>query len=46
MDHRSEVREFLRSRRARISPENANLIRGGSQRVPGLRRERSRCSPA
>ncbi len=37
---RSEVREFLSSRRARISPEQAGLpIYGGNRRVPGLRRE-------
>lgn len=39
MDQRNEVREFLRTRRARISPEQANLIGGGNRRVPGLRRE-------
>lgn len=31
--------EFLRSRRDRMSPENAGLIGGGRRRVPGLRRE-------
>ena len=36
----SEVREFLKSRRARITPEMAGLpIYGGLRRVPGLRRE-------
>jgi len=39
MDHRSEVQEFLRTRRARITPEKANLIGGRNRRVPGLRRE-------
>lgn len=39
MDHRSEVREFLRTRRARVSPEAAGLIGGSRRRVPGLRRE-------
>jgi transcriptional regulator with XRE-family HTH domain len=39
MDHRSEVREFLRTRRARLTPEQANIIGGGNRRVPGLRRE-------
>jgi transcriptional regulator with XRE-family HTH domain len=39
MDHRSEVREFLRTRRAKVSPAQANLIPGGNRRVPGLRRE-------
>lgn len=39
MDNRSEVRDFLASRRARISPEQAGLpISGGNRRVPGLRR--------
>jgi transcriptional regulator with XRE-family HTH domain len=39
MDNRSEVREFLASRRARISPEKAGLpASGGNRRVPGLRR--------
>jgi transcriptional regulator with XRE-family HTH domain len=36
---RSEIREFLTSRRARITPEEAGLISYGSRRVPGLRRE-------
>ncbi|WP_328582120.1 helix-turn-helix transcriptional regulator [Streptomyces sp. NBC_00370] len=36
----SELREFLRSRRARITPEEAGLPpQPGSRRVPGLRRE-------
>ena len=39
MDHRSEVQEFLRTRRARLTPERANLIGGSNRRVPGLRRE-------
>ena len=40
MDNRSEVREFLTSRRARIKPEQAGLpAYGGNRRVPGLRRE-------
>jgi transcriptional regulator with XRE-family HTH domain len=39
MDNRSEVREFLASRRARINPEQAGLpVYGGNRRVPGLRR--------
>jgi transcriptional regulator with XRE-family HTH domain len=37
---RSEVREFLSSRRARITPEQAGLpAYGGNRRVKGLRRE-------
>ncbi|WP_158847552.1 helix-turn-helix transcriptional regulator [Saccharothrix deserti] len=38
MDNRKEVREFLVSRRAKISPEQAGLPAGGNRRVPGLRR--------
>jgi transcriptional regulator with XRE-family HTH domain len=35
-----EIREFLASRRARITPEQAGLpAYGGKRRVPGLRRE-------
>jgi transcriptional regulator with XRE-family HTH domain len=37
---RAEIREFLSSRRARISPEEAGLPSyGGNRRVKGLRRE-------
>ncbi|MCF6475894.1 helix-turn-helix domain-containing protein [Nonomuraea sp. MG754425] len=40
LDHRAEVREFLSSRRARITPEQAGLpAYGGHRRVQGLRRE-------
>ncbi|MFI7130712.1 helix-turn-helix transcriptional regulator [Nonomuraea sp. NPDC050153] len=40
MDNRSEVREFLISRRAKITPQQAGLpVYGGNRRVPGLRRE-------
>src|SRR5579862_3403342 len=40
MATRSEVREFLTSRRAKITPERAGLrTYGGNRRVPGLRRE-------
>ena len=40
MNLRSEIREFLSSRRARISPEQAGLpAYGGNRRVKGLRRE-------
>ncbi|MFE7706982.1 helix-turn-helix domain-containing protein [Streptomyces sp. NPDC057486] len=38
MDNREEVREFLTSRRARITPERAGLPAGSRRRVPGLRR--------
>lgn len=40
MDRSSEIREFLRTRRARITPEEAGLTpHAGPRRVPGLRRE-------
>lgn len=38
MDNREEVREFLTSRRAKITPEQAGLPAGSRRRVPGLRR--------
>ena len=38
MDNRVEVREFLTSRRARVTPEQAGLAVNGVRRVPGLRR--------
>jgi transcriptional regulator with XRE-family HTH domain len=38
VDNRQEVREFLVSRRAKITPEQAGLPAGGNRRVPGLRR--------
>ncbi len=40
MDNRAEVRDFLTSRRARITPERAGLpLYGTNRRVTGLRRE-------
>jgi transcriptional regulator with XRE-family HTH domain len=41
MDAKSEIREFLTSRRAKITPEHAGLrtYGAGPRRVPGLRRE-------
>jgi transcriptional regulator with XRE-family HTH domain len=39
MDTKEEIRDFLTSRRARITPEQAGLRSYGSRRVPGLRRE-------
>lgn len=39
MDARSEIREFLTSRRAKITPDQVGLPSYGSRRVPGLRRE-------
>jgi transcriptional regulator with XRE-family HTH domain len=38
MDNRADVREFLTSRRARVTPEQVGLPAGASRRVPGLRR--------
>jgi transcriptional regulator with XRE-family HTH domain len=39
MDTRNEIREFLTSRRARITPDQVGLPSYGARRVPGLRRE-------
>ncbi|AEG44442.1 helix-turn-helix transcriptional regulator [Isoptericola variabilis] len=40
MDLTAEVREFLATRRARLTPDKAGLpAYGGNRRVPGLRRE-------
>ncbi|MEJ2853681.1 MULTISPECIES: helix-turn-helix transcriptional regulator [unclassified Saccharothrix] len=39
MDRRAELGEFLRSRRARLRPEELGLADHGRRRVPGLRRE-------
>ena len=38
MDNRSEVREFLSSRRAKLAPQDVGLPDVGQRRVPGLRR--------
>ncbi len=38
-DHRTEIRDFLASRRGKITPEQAGLPTSGRRRVPGLRRE-------
>jgi transcriptional regulator with XRE-family HTH domain len=38
MDNRSEVRDFLTTRRARLTPEQVGLPPTRSRRVPGLRR--------
>ncbi|MGC5075692.1 helix-turn-helix domain-containing protein [Agrococcus sp. DT81.2] len=38
MDNRAEVREFLMSRRARISPADVGMPPGSNRRVAGLRR--------
>jgi transcriptional regulator with XRE-family HTH domain len=40
MDIQADIREFLSSRRARITPDQAGIpAYGGHRRVPGLRRE-------
>jgi transcriptional regulator with XRE-family HTH domain len=40
MDNRAEVRQFLVTRRAKITPEQAGVpLYSGKRRVPGLRRE-------
>lgn len=39
MDTRAEVRDFLMTRRAKITPEQAGLPVHGQRRVPGLRRD-------
>ncbi|MCW3492700.1 helix-turn-helix transcriptional regulator [Microbacterium sp. SSM24] len=39
MDQQAEVREFLLTRRARLTPDRAGIIGGGRRRVEGLRRE-------
>lgn len=39
MDPRDELRDFLLTRRARITPELAGVASYGVRRVPGLRRE-------
>lgn len=38
MDNRAEVSAFLKSRRAKITPEQAGMPVYGQRRVPGLRR--------
>lgn len=38
MDNRSEVREFLMSRRAKLTPDAAGIPAGSNRRVAGLRR--------
>ncbi|KQY60580.1 XRE family transcriptional regulator [Aeromicrobium sp. Root495] len=40
MDNRADIKEFLATRRARLSPREVGLPEGGARRrVPGLRRE-------
>jgi transcriptional regulator with XRE-family HTH domain len=39
VDNRAEIRDFLATRRAKITPEQVGLPAGDRRRVPGLRRE-------
>ncbi|MFD7733932.1 helix-turn-helix transcriptional regulator [Kitasatospora phosalacinea] len=39
MDNQAEVRDFLRTRRDRITPQQAGIPTAGRRRLPGLRRE-------
>lgn len=39
MDAKDEIRDFLTSRRGRITPDDVGLTTYGARRVPGLRRE-------
>src|SRR4051812_49782060 len=39
MNRANDISEFLATRRARITPEQAGLPSYGARRVPGLRRE-------
>ena len=39
MDAKGEIREFLTSRRAKLTPDEVGLTSYGPRRVPGLRRE-------
>ena len=38
-ERRDELTDFLRTRRARLTPEDVGLISGARRRTPGLRRE-------
>ncbi|APE34840.1 hypothetical protein BOX37_13790 [Nocardia mangyaensis] len=39
VDRRDQLRDFLRTRRARLTPEDVGLPDAGVRRTPGLRRE-------
>ena len=39
VDNRTEIRDFLATRRAKLTPEQVGLPTAGRRRVPGLRRE-------
>ncbi|MDA2803340.1 helix-turn-helix transcriptional regulator [Nocardiopsis suaedae] len=38
-DRRHQLRDYLRTRRARLTPEDVGMAPGGRRRTPGLRRE-------
>ena len=38
-ERRSELTDFLRTRRAQVTPQDAGLPANGRRRTPGLRRE-------
>lgn len=38
-EHRDQIRDFLATRRAKLTPEQVGLPTSGRRRVPGLRRE-------
>ena len=38
MDNRAEIRDFLATRRAKVTPDQAGLVSFGARRVAGLRR--------
>ncbi|HET9029578.1 MAG TPA: helix-turn-helix transcriptional regulator [Candidatus Aquilonibacter sp.] len=38
-ERRAELSDFLRTRRARLTPEDVGLVSGSRRRTPGLRRE-------
>nr|WP_042177554.1 helix-turn-helix transcriptional regulator [Kibdelosporangium sp. MJ126-NF4]CEL12678.1 putative DNA-binding protein [Kibdelosporangium sp. MJ126-NF4]CTQ93542.1 putative DNA-binding protein [Kibdelosporangium sp. MJ126-NF4] len=39
LGRRAELRDFLRSRRARLTPDEVGIVAVGARRTPGLRRE-------
>lgn len=39
MDNRDEIRDFLATRRAKLTPADVGLPTSARRRVPGLRRE-------
>ena len=46
MDAKSEIREFLTSRRAKLTPDEVGLRSYGPRRVPGLYRNRRISAPS